>query len=60
MNYFSGKIDMIVIGAGTGGTVSGIARKLKEKIPNLKVCSFITIQDHKMIKEYRVLLCFFI
>lgn len=32
-----GKVDMVVIGAGTGGTISGIARKLKEKIPNVIV-----------------------
>ena len=28
---------MVVIGAGTGGTVTGIARKIKEKSPNCKV-----------------------
>lgn len=32
-----GKIDMVVIGAGTGGCVTGVARKLKEKCPNIKV-----------------------
>ncbi|MCJ8732891.1 hypothetical protein PDJAM_G00217070 [Pangasius djambal] len=32
-----GKIDMLVAGAGTGGTISGIARKLKEKCPNIKI-----------------------
>lgn len=32
-----GKVDMLVAGAGTGGTISGIARKLKEKCPNIKV-----------------------
>ncbi|GFT96863.1 cystathionine beta-synthase [Nephila pilipes] len=31
------KIDMVVIGGGTGGTLAGIGRKLKEKIPNVKV-----------------------
>ena len=28
---------MIVCGAGTGGTITGIARKIKEKCPNAKV-----------------------
>jgi len=32
-----GKLDMVIISAGTGGTLTGIARKLKEKIPNVKV-----------------------
>ncbi|RCH81158.1 hypothetical protein CU098_000388, partial [Rhizopus stolonifer] len=32
-----GKIDMLVAGAGTGGTISGIAQKLKEKLPNIKI-----------------------
>uniref|UniRef100_A0A7S3GLQ3 Cystathionine beta-synthase n=5 Tax=Palpitomonas bilix TaxID=652834 RepID=A0A7S3GLQ3_9EUKA len=32
-----GKVDMLVAGAGTGGTITGIARKLKEKIPTVKV-----------------------
>ncbi|OQS00937.1 cystathionine beta-synthase [Thraustotheca clavata] len=31
------KIDMIVMSAGTGGTISGIARKLKERLPNVIV-----------------------
>ena len=34
---FDGKIDMVVIGAGTGGTITGIARKLREKIPGIIV-----------------------
>jgi len=29
------KLDMVVLTAGTGGTVTGIARKLKEKLPKL-------------------------
>lgn len=32
-----GKLDMIVCGAGTGGTIAGIARKIKEKCPTCKV-----------------------
>ncbi|KYO39072.1 cystathionine beta-synthase-like protein isoform X1 [Alligator mississippiensis] len=32
-----GKVDMLVAGAGTGGTITGIARKLKEKCPECKI-----------------------
>ncbi|KAJ8396407.1 hypothetical protein AAFF_G00019840 [Aldrovandia affinis] len=32
-----GKVDMLVAGAGTGGTITGIARKLKETCPNIKI-----------------------
>lgn len=32
-----GKVDMLVAGAGTGGTISGTARKLKEKCPDVQV-----------------------
>ncbi len=28
------EVDMVVIGVGTGGTLSGIAKKIKEKCPN--------------------------
>ncbi|XP_068771159.1 cystathionine beta-synthase isoform X2 [Struthio camelus] len=32
-----GKVHMVVIGSGTGGTVTGVARKLKEKCPECKI-----------------------
>jgi len=33
----NGKIDYVVMSAGTGGTVTGSAMKLKEKVPNVKI-----------------------
>ncbi|KOF55910.1 cysteine synthase [Clostridium sp. DMHC 10] len=32
-----GKVDAVVAGVGTGGTITGIARTLKEKNPNIKI-----------------------
>jgi len=32
-----GKIDMVVMGVGTGGTISGVAKKLKEFNNNIKI-----------------------
>jgi len=41
-----GKLDMIVIGVGTGGTITGIARKLKEKCPS---CIVVGVDPHGSI-----------
>ncbi|KAI9919299.1 hypothetical protein PsorP6_017636 [Peronosclerospora sorghi] len=35
LNQCDGKVDMAVIGVGTGGTISGIAKKLKGKCPSV-------------------------
>lgn len=32
-----GKLDYVVMTAGTGGTITGISRKLKEKNPNIQI-----------------------
>ncbi len=32
-----GKVDVVIAGVGTGGTISGIGRVLKEKNPNVKI-----------------------
>lgn len=31
------KVDMVVLGAGTGGTLTGVARKFRERCPNCKI-----------------------
>lgn len=33
----SNRIDMVVMGAGTGGTITGIGRRIKEVVPSCKV-----------------------
>ncbi|KAK5861146.1 hypothetical protein PBY51_022563 [Eleginops maclovinus] len=37
LDQCGGKLDMLVAGIGTGGTLTGIARKMKERCPNVKI-----------------------
>ena len=41
-NQTEGKITHFVVGVGTGGTISGVAKFLKEKNPNIKICGIDT------------------
>ena len=36
-NDFGADLDMVVIGVGTGGTITGIAKKLKENNPHIQI-----------------------
>jgi len=37
LDQCDGKVDMVVLTAGTGGTLTGIARKIKERSPHTKI-----------------------
>ncbi len=37
LNDFGTELDAVVIGAGTGGTITGVAKRLKKEIPNIKI-----------------------
>lgn len=50
-------VDAFVASVGTGGTLLGVAKVLKEKIPNVKIiaaepaeCSYVTLTNFKVIE----------
>jgi len=54
-----GKFDVIVIGAGTGGTIAGVGKKLKEKLPNVIVVGVdpygsILADQNEKVHSYQV------
>jgi cystathionine beta-synthase len=46
-----GKITHLVVGVGTGGTISGVAKFLKEKNPNIKILGIDTYGS--VFKKYK-------
>ncbi|OQR74793.1 cystathionine beta-synthase-like [Tropilaelaps mercedesae] len=46
LSQCQGKLDMVVIGTGTGGTITGVGRKLKEKMPS---CRIVGVDPHGSI-----------
>ncbi|GLE07827.1 hypothetical protein PINS_up023420 [Pythium insidiosum] len=64
IDALDGRVDMVVMGAGTGGTISGTARKIKEKCPSCIVVgadpkgSILAepenLNDENRLKPYKV------
>ena len=62
LDQCDGKVDMVIMTAGTGGTVTGIGRKIKEKLPNCQIIgvdpvgSILALPDslNGEIKSYKV------
>ena len=55
-----GSVDVVVIGVGTGGTISGVSRYLRERKPSIEVVgadpqgSIYTAADNSQVHQYAV------
>jgi cystathionine beta-synthase len=56
-----GKVDYVVMSTGTGGTISGIGRKLKEKNPDIQVLNlFLKRESFNFLKIIKIYIFFLI
>lgn len=46
LSQCDGRVDCVVVAAGTGGTITGIARKIRERAPN---CKIVGVDPHGSI-----------
>ena len=51
-NELSGAVDIFVAGVGTGGTLTGVGRYLKEKNKNIRVCAVEPLYSPLLSKGY--------
>lgn len=51
-NQLNGKVDILVAGIGTGGTISGTGKYLKDKIPSVKVVGVEPLSSPLITKGY--------
>ncbi|CAG9311422.1 unnamed protein product [Blepharisma stoltei] len=60
LSQCDGHLDYFVVAAGTGGTMTGISRKLKERCPNVKIIgvdpegSLLADPEHDPVGTYKV------
>lgn len=52
LNDTDGKIDILVAGFGTGGTISGVGKVLKERIPTLQVIAVEPLSSPLLSQGY--------
>lgn len=53
-----GKVDIVIAGVGTGGTISGIGKRLKEKNPDIQIVAVESLSLAGFGRQARRLSCY--